>query len=216
VVNLLATHGGDYAAACALDFSDPPLYYDTFALRDSDGARTISKTWPYFLSPRPRSAITSESDDVPVQSCWNGMVAFNAAPFYSSPALQFRGLPDTPAAHHLEASECCLIHMDNPLSAQKGVYLNTNVRVGYNPKASGPCILRMEHGRYGGRECLERGGIGGRGGLVGHSRNWSKGSLIAGCGIGCVGSYRGKWGACVLSTRCRLLFIMDGSMSEAP
>lgn len=78
------------------------------------------------------------------------MAFFDAAPFYStSPAhpaatdpaestslhapLRFRGIPDTLASHHLEASECCLIHYDNPLD--KGVYLNPHVRVGYNPAA---------------------------------------------------------------------------------
>ena len=73
---------------------------------------------------------------VPVQACWNGIVAFDAAPFYSepaTPALKFRGIPDSLATHHLEASECCLIHADNPLSTQNGVYLNPNVRVAYNP-----------------------------------------------------------------------------------
>lgn len=33
---------------------------------------------------------------------------------------------------HLEGSECCLIHSDNPLSTEKGVWLNPNVRVAYN------------------------------------------------------------------------------------
>ena len=31
LVNLLETHN-DYASVCSLDFSHPPLYYDTFAL----------------------------------------------------------------------------------------------------------------------------------------------------------------------------------------
>ncbi|KAL1908738.1 hypothetical protein Sste5344_005563 [Sporothrix stenoceras] len=35
--SLLATRGGDYAAACALDASVAPLLYDTFALRDNHG-----------------------------------------------------------------------------------------------------------------------------------------------------------------------------------
>jgi len=136
-MTLLATNNGNYAAACALDFSVPPLYYDTFALRDSSGAPTVSMTWPYFHSSRSRSDLTA-SGDVLVKSCWNGMVAFDAAPFYptsTSPGLKFRGLPDSLAQSHLEASECCLIHMDNKLSAEKGVYLNPNVRVTYNADA---------------------------------------------------------------------------------
>lgn len=49
--------------------------------------------------------------------------------------LRFRGLPDSLAEHHLEASECCLIHADNPLSRDLGVYVNPHVRVGYNTEA---------------------------------------------------------------------------------
>lgn len=56
-----------------------------------------------------------------------------AAPFVSSTApLRFRGVPDSLALHHVEGSECCLIHADNPLSRTLGVYLNPRVRVGYN------------------------------------------------------------------------------------
>jgi hypothetical protein len=60
----------------------------------------------------------------------------DAAPFYDTAnPLRFRGIPDSLATHHLEGSECCIIHADNPLSAQKGVWLNPNVRVAYDGKA---------------------------------------------------------------------------------
>ena len=60
----------------------------------------------------------------------------NAAPFYKPDnPLRFRGIPDGLAVSHVEGSECCLIHVDNPLSAQKGVWLNPNVRVGYSGPA---------------------------------------------------------------------------------
>jgi hypothetical protein len=63
----------------------------------------------------------------------------DANPFYRSTTnpLRFRGTPDSLASHHLEGSECCLIHADNPLSESKGVWLNPNVRVGYNSRAYG-------------------------------------------------------------------------------
>jgi hypothetical protein len=70
---------------------------------------------------------------VPVKSCWNGIVVFQAEPFYQP--LDFRGIPDSLALHHLEGSECCLIHADNSLSSAHGVWLNPNVRVSYNPEA---------------------------------------------------------------------------------
>lgn len=59
-----------------------------------------------------------------------------ADPFVSSSQpLRFRGISDSLALFHLEGSECCLIHADNPLSATKGVYLNPRVRVAYNSPA---------------------------------------------------------------------------------
>lgn len=61
-------------------------------------------------------------------------MVMDAAPFYSY-NLSFRGIPDSLALQHLEGSECCLIHADNPLSQVKGVWLNPNVRVGYSEAA---------------------------------------------------------------------------------
>ena len=60
------------------------------------------------------------------------LVAMPVDPFLSDPPLEFRGVPDSLAASHVEGSECCLVHADNPLSKKKGVYLNPKVRVGYN------------------------------------------------------------------------------------
>jgi len=74
-------------------------------------------------------------EPTPVTSCWNGMVAMNAEPFYDSSRLAFRGIPDSLAKSHVEGSECCLIHTDNPLSREQGVWLNPKVLVGYNSHA---------------------------------------------------------------------------------
>ena len=76
-----------------------------------------------------------------------------AAPFVSaSNPLQFRAIDDSLARHHLEGSECCLIHADNPLSQTFGVYLNPHVRVGYNldayeathPASSGAWVSTLD------------------------------------------------------------------------
>ena len=72
VRRLFDTRGGDYAAACALDFAKPTLLYDTFALRDSEGHDPLMLTWPYFRSRGSREALKS-AQPVPVASCWNGM-----------------------------------------------------------------------------------------------------------------------------------------------
>jgi hypothetical protein len=134
IVTLFDTNGGDFAAACSMDYKRPPTYYDTFALRDDMGLKTISLHWPWFQSPTSRDAAL-RNKPIQVASCWNGIVVFDAAPFYTNPALQFRGIDDSLADLHLEGSECCLIHADNHLTPKKGVWLNPNVRVGYSPEA---------------------------------------------------------------------------------
>jgi hypothetical protein len=133
VRKLLATREGDYAAACALDFKHAPAFYDTFALRDIEGHAPLTDTWPFFRSRKSLGPLRL-GQPVPVASCWNGMVAFDAAPFYdtSDTRLAFRGISDELAREHLEGSECCLIHADNPMSSTKGVWLNPNVHVAYN------------------------------------------------------------------------------------
>ncbi|KAF2091803.1 glycosyltransferase family 69 protein [Saccharata proteae CBS 121410] len=135
VLALLNTNKGHYAAACALDFKHPPAFYDSFALRDIDGREAIQSTFPYFASHESRSAIKAGSP-VPVRSCWNGMIVFDATPYYTKlKNLRFRSLPDNLAKEHLEASECCLIHADNPYSDAHGVFVNPAVRVGYDKAA---------------------------------------------------------------------------------
>ncbi|KAF2667523.1 hypothetical protein BT63DRAFT_294185 [Microthyrium microscopicum] len=134
ILTLLSTNSGSYAAACSLDFSKPPSYYDTFALRDIHGHATVMPTWPYFRSRTSRSAL-KRNEPVPVTSCWNGLVAMPAAPFLPPQNLAFRGITDSLALKHLEGSECCLIHADNPLTRERGVWVNPRVRVGYNGPA---------------------------------------------------------------------------------
>ena len=130
IVTLLETRDGNYDAVCSLDFQIPTLYYDTFALRDISGQKAETM-WPYFISSKSRSALKS-NNPVPVQSCWNGAVAFKAEPFYASQPLRFRAVADSLARHHLEGSECCFIHADGHRTNRQGVWLNPNVRVGYN------------------------------------------------------------------------------------
>jgi hypothetical protein len=72
VRRLLSTRQGDYAAACSLDFKHPPDFYDTFALRDSEGHEGLTQAWPYFRSRASRLAL-KYSKPVPVTSCWNGI-----------------------------------------------------------------------------------------------------------------------------------------------
>ena len=134
VLSLLDTRGGEYAAACSMDYAKPPAYYDTFALRDSEGHEAASSTYPFFKSKASRNAMI-KGHPVPVQSCWNGMIAFDADAFTSNNPLQFRGVSDTLAEYHLEGSECCLVHYDNPITNTKGIWVNPSVHVAYTSQA---------------------------------------------------------------------------------
>ena len=58
-----------------------------------------------------------------------------AGPFVARSPLRFRGIPDSLAASHLEGSECCLIHTDNPLRHEKRTFVNPSVRVAYSAEA---------------------------------------------------------------------------------
>ena len=135
VLTLLATNQGSFSAACALDFHLPPAYYDTFALRDAEGLGTIQTIFPYFRGEESRASIL-KGLPTKVSSCWNGMIVFDSSPFYDG--LQFRGLSDSLASKHLEASECCLIHTDMNVTtpgAGDRIYVNPSVRVGYTVDA---------------------------------------------------------------------------------
>jgi hypothetical protein len=159
VLTLLATNDGSYSTACALDFHSESRfrlapYYDTFVLRDTKHQPHLSLQFPYF---RPSDSLDAIWQGKParVTSCWNGMLFMDAAPFYPSTTprptgeilpkaiddtaldLPFRGISDGLAAHHVEASECCLIHVDhatiNPHHLP--LYVNPVVRVGYSTNA---------------------------------------------------------------------------------
>lgn len=134
ITTLLHTNNGVFDSACAIDFKVPHMYYDTFALRDIDGSKPLPITWPYFTNSVSRQRLIN-LEPMPVKSCWNGIVAMKAAPFYNAPSLRFRGISDSLASYHLEGSECCLIHADNNgPSTGNGVWVNPNVRVGYTGK----------------------------------------------------------------------------------
>lgn len=59
-------------------------------------------------------------------------MTFDVTPFQFIPnPVLFRPIPDSLAAYYVEASECCLIHYDNPVSATAGVWINPTGCVGY-------------------------------------------------------------------------------------
>ncbi|KII85539.1 glycosyltransferase family 69 protein [Plicaturopsis crispa FD-325 SS-3] len=79
VVELLSTRGGAYDMVCGLDMASWGLY-DSWVTRDRLGG-LVSSLWPYLLEDAGMRAIMAD-DPAPVFSCWNGIVAMRAAPFY--------------------------------------------------------------------------------------------------------------------------------------
>lgn len=135
-----------YHAACAVDFINPFKFYDTFATRDTNGYGIGVPFFPWFASRdggQSRQSVLAGSDSVPVQSCWGGMVAFEARWFMHQSGEQpvrFRGEEEM----FWESSECCLIHADITARARRlnissnedmnsgGIVMNPFIRVAYS------------------------------------------------------------------------------------
>lgn len=145
----------DYHAACALDFINPFKFYDMFALRDAEGYKAGIPFYPFFSTRGlglSRSVLLSQTDAVPVRSCWGGMAAFEASWFLPNPErpdtkpLRFRSEEEL----FWESSECCLIHADLDYAAShspsafqqhsrenldRGIYVNPYIRVAYSARS---------------------------------------------------------------------------------
>lgn len=88
----------DYRAACALDFSNPFKYYDTFATRDLEGYALGVPFYPWFTSAgrgESRRDVLDGKNEVRVKSCWGGMVAFEAKWFIKSDPLDYEDAAST-------------------------------------------------------------------------------------------------------------------------
>jgi hypothetical protein len=144
-LELLATGGGGYDLACALDFEGLKLY-DTWVLRDLSGA-TASDWHPFFREAGARAALAAGAP-ARVYSCWNGAVALPAAALLGAARVRFRpwaaGEPrgaDAAAGvfdDACPASECALVAADlwaARAAAGAGaavVLVNPRVRLAYN------------------------------------------------------------------------------------
>lgn len=138
----------DYNAACAMDFKNPWIYYDTFATKDTEGYGLGVPLYPWFTGEgggQSRRDVFHGSDHIRVKSCWGGMVAFDASFFQKSPndddnrsVVHFRNEYEM----GWEYSECCLIYADKELvmsahdtgnePQSSGFYMNPYVRVAYS------------------------------------------------------------------------------------
>ncbi|GES59679.1 alpha-1,3-mannosyltransferase CMT1 [Aspergillus terreus] len=129
-----------YRAACAVDFSNPFKFYDSYATRDLAGHGIGLPFFPWFTTAghgRSRRDVLAGRDAVRVRSCWGGMVAFNAWYFQKKYPVRFRAGDEV----FWDGSECCLVHadmQDAPGDVDKiqdtEVYMNPFVRVAYTPR----------------------------------------------------------------------------------
>jgi len=139
-----------YNAACAMDFKNPFIYYDTFATKDTEGYGLGVPFYPWFTGEggsQSRRDVFRGTDHVRVKSCWGGMVAFHASFFQKDPnnddnreIVRFRSEYEM----DWEYSECCLIYADKELamlshsasdqSQSPGFYMNPFIRVAYSEK----------------------------------------------------------------------------------
>lgn len=133
-----------YLASCALDFSSPVLFYDTYATRDAEGYSMGFRIWPMFSAAGAalsREDMLAQKDAVRVSSCWSGMVAMQAKWVQnhndSQPSPNFQSLDahvidpaqprnvTAPARFRYEpgifvdACECCLFLADVAAVARK-------------------------------------------------------------------------------------------------
>ncbi|TXT04902.1 hypothetical protein VHUM_03985 [Vanrija humicola] len=169
-----------YDLACGTDFHGAGLY-DTWVARDVCGT-PMRTFWPYV---KDSVSVARLRKNVPIQvsACWNGMVAFPAAPYLYKPAtstatytggrmspplsspLQFR-VSGIDACDH---SECFLFSLDlNRLygSADRPprILMNPDVRTAYSVKwwkwndvVLRIPVLKFWNGEWGVRLHLERG-----------------------------------------------------------
>lgn len=130
-----------YRAACAVDFSNPFKFYDTYATRDLEGYGIGLPFYPWFTTAgraQSRQDVLEGRDAVRVRSCWGGMVAFDAKFFQGANPVQFRADSEV----FWDASECCIIHADIQSAApipensdNVGSYMNPFVRVAYGARS---------------------------------------------------------------------------------
>ncbi|KAG9249655.1 polysaccharide export protein [Emericellopsis atlantica] len=132
VVELLNTRGGNYTTACATTLDPSSRLAEATATRDDQGNPILSSRWPWFLSPTSRAAV-QKGAPVAVRSCWGGLVAMNAAPFYDNDVnLAFRAIDDSLADKRIEADETCLLQVDR--AGARGVWMNPSVRLARTPE----------------------------------------------------------------------------------
>ena len=134
IINLLATNNEDYDAVCGMDFYD--YFYDTWVALDLDGY-SLKYRFPFFVNKEAQDLVTNHKP-IRVFSCWNGVIAFTAAPLKDK-KIQFRSKNgDSPrknqihnSEHYNYESECTYFHIDLFSLGYTKKFVNPDVRFAY-------------------------------------------------------------------------------------
>ena len=145
-LELLYTNRATYDQACAMDFIGNG-FYDTWVTRDVEGG-TLKRQWPYFKRAEDVEQMR-RGKPFEVNSCWNGMTAFDAEWFYPSTngTSHFIGVDDQDGPLSLPlkfrtsttclSSECQLISYDihratHATARRPTILINPAVKLAYN------------------------------------------------------------------------------------
>lgn len=125
----------DVGMACGMDFefssrpySTEMTFYDTWVTLDMAGD-FLSPHYPYFSRERDQRKLR-EAKPIPVYSCWNGMIALKAKPFYEG--LRFRAA----ASGECRASECTLFCKDLWNAGHGNIVIDPAVALSYDHAAA--------------------------------------------------------------------------------
>ena len=135
IINLLSTNNEDYDAVCGLDFYD--VFYDTWVSIDLS-AYSLQHEFPFFVNKEGQDLVINHKP-IRVFSCWNGVIAFIAAPLKNK-NLQFRYEldPEREKMNYIYSdqnynfeSECTYLHIDLFSMGYTKKFINPDVRVAY-------------------------------------------------------------------------------------
>ena len=134
IINLLSTNNEEYDAVCAMDFSE--VFYDRWVSIDLDG-NSLKPYFPFFINKHAQDLIVNHKP-IRVFSCWNGVIAFNAAPLKDR-RIQFRYKNNNTVTKYSinndqkvdYESECTYFHIDLFNLGYTKKLINPDVRVTY-------------------------------------------------------------------------------------
>ena len=135
IINLLSTNNEDFDASCALDMNDK-TFRDRWVSIDLEGDG-MRRYFPFFINKEAQDLVLNHKP-IRVFSCWNGVIAFKAAPLKNK-SIQFRhkinytqplNNLNNPARDYYE-SECTYFNIDLFSAGYTKKFINPDVRVTY-------------------------------------------------------------------------------------